>query len=176
MSDIRRRNVHMFIFSDWRQVDRNKMIHYNLEDSPLRIKTNSAVGSGDVVNVYFYSSENDDAGGIFLRFGNNPKYNIRRCREMYTEFSASIPEEEQKIWKITKASNPLRIVIHCNEKEVLNAQLDSTCTNNHKKWASRWEMKVKKIKFKSETASVYYLPAEGKDNRTDPIAMHSFDA
>ena len=51
--------------SDWREVDRNKLIPYNLEYYPLYLKTTSKVGSGDTISVGLASTDHD---GYFYTF------------------------------------------------------------------------------------------------------------
>ena len=48
-------------------------VKYDLENYPLKIKTDSALGSYDKLDVYFKSSQNGDAaaGGIGISF--NPE-------------------------------------------------------------------------------------------------------
>ncbi|KAL5247686.1 hypothetical protein ACHWQZ_G019543 [Mnemiopsis leidyi] len=134
------------------------MINYDLENSPLLVKTNSEVGSYQGVEVYFYNAEEDLAGGVRLLFSSSLKYWLSLCSGSFTDFPTAIPQETNKVWKITLTRNSggIRLVITCNNKEVLNVVLsDTTCTDD--KWSRIWSRDVVKIKFTSwDEASDYY--------------------
>ena len=139
---------------------KNKVINYDLENSPLRIKTDSAIGSKHIVRVYFYTSSSMTlAGGVIIRLNDNPDSYLHQCRHSYASFPTSLPEDNNRIWNITKTLNPLGIMIHCNNVEILNMQFtDKTCTT--RSWKSHWDKAMKRIRF-HDTASDYYLPAKG---------------
>ncbi|KAL5263960.1 hypothetical protein ACHWQZ_G005151 [Mnemiopsis leidyi] len=45
----------------------------DLEKTPLEIKTNSTLESGDYVAVLFYNSQGEDAGGVYIYFTSTPR-------------------------------------------------------------------------------------------------------
>ena len=142
-------------------------INFDLENSPLQIKTDSEVGSDEEVNVNF-SSEGYLAGEVHFYFNSPPKYYLYYCRAT-TDFTTALPSETEKVWTITlsRVSGEIRVVIHCNDKEVLNVVLsDTTCSYSKYYWSSSWSREMDQIYFHpySDTASDYYRP--GTLNRT----------
>ena len=110
--------VIVHIISDWASVARNVYIDYDLEEHPLQIKTDSAVGSDEEVWVQFYTAEWTWFSGISLSFSITPRYYIWYCTSSDTTFPVDLPAELDKIWTITKTATAL--VIECNDVEVLN--------------------------------------------------------
>ena len=144
---------------------KNIDIPYDLENSPLKIKTDSAIGSGHLVRVIFRRPAGQYAGVIIL-LRSTPWYNLNDCQRSYTEIPTSLPEDHNRIWKITKTSDPLGILIHCNDKEILNFQFsDTTCTE--RSWRSQWGQEMKRINFYGDTASDYYYHLPGKVGQHD---------
>ena len=124
----------------------HKMIEYDLEKFPLEIKTDSEIGSGDVINVCFYVSsetnvENwETVGHIQILFADPMKHRISSCRT-YTTFDVAVPVEKIKIWVLTKTS--ARLLVTCNSVEVVNIEFSKvrfesyfssseTCLYEHK--------------------------------------------
>ena len=129
----------------------------DLETIPLEIKTDSTIGSGDKVYVYFYTSGRDYVGHVGISFSSTPQYDIGNCRT-WTFFQVSLPTEVEKVWRITLNRNSgIRLLIHCNNVEVLNFLMsDSTCSDSS--WSTHWSRTVGKIWFHNDydTASDYY--------------------
>ena len=134
-------------------------INYDLENSPLQIKTDSVVGSNDKVSVSFYKIRTI-AGGVSLFFTSPPQYQLTKCSRDATNFPTPLPSETDKIWTITLSkTSGIRLMIHCNNKEVLNVVLsDNTCTSSH--WSTTWNTDVEEMYFipERDTASDYYRP------------------
>ncbi|KAL5255495.1 hypothetical protein ACHWQZ_G010913 [Mnemiopsis leidyi] len=143
---------------DWIAVERDVKINYDLENSPLQIKTDSVEGSDEKVRVYFFNVQDYDAGGVNLIFSSPPQYRLRDCSttSSYTNFPTDIPTETNKVWTLTlsRVSGEIRVVITCNTVEVLNAVLSST-TCSVSDWSTYWSRDVEMIRFSSD-ASVYY--------------------
>ena len=138
------------------------MIDADLETSPLEIKTDSSVGSNEEVIVWFSTSEGDRAGDVILYFTSTPQYELWACTSR-TNFPTELPTDTNKVWRITLTkTSGIRLVIHCNDVEVLNVLMsDSTCDNN--RWNKYWSRDVKKARFaSSDTASDYHRLYEGK--------------
>ena len=132
-------------------------INFDLENSPLQIKTDGEVGSYEEVYVRFYSGLSL-TGGVILYFSSPPRYRLYYCAS-YTILPTDLPSETDKVWTITlsKVSDEIRVVIHCHDKEVLNVVLsDTTCSRSS--WSYYWSKDVDKIHFSSsvDTASDYY--------------------
>ena len=107
---------------------------------------------------FFYSEYNwAVAGGVTLHFTSPPQYELKYCIYSRSNFPTDLPTEVEKVWRIslTKTSG-IRLVIHCNEVEVLNILMSySTCSDSS--WNNYWDRDVEKIRFDSlDSASDYY--------------------
>ena len=145
-------------------VQRDVYLEINLESVPLEIRTNSLAGSNDKVVLFFYSARREYAGEIVIYFTTPPSYHFGWCsKKPSVNFSPYLPSAKDKIWRISLTRTAaLRIVIHCNNVEVVNILMsDSTCVQSQ--WSNKWNKDVTKIKFKSsDTASDYYnIPLPG---------------
>jgi hypothetical protein len=139
--------------------DRSLFLPIDLETTPLEIKTDSTLGSKDMVGMRLYNSRDVHAGGFYLRFTTPPQYYVWYCNTTYTNFPTKIPAATDKIWRITlNRTSGIRLIIQCNEEEVLNfLPSDSTCSE--KSWNAHWNLNIKKIEFDSkDTASDFYRP------------------
>ena len=133
------------------------MINFDLENYPLYIKTDSVVGSDDLIWMYLYNAQGEVAGAIkLLPFQTSPEYFLRHCTLDRHNFPTALPSETDKVWKITltRTSAEVRLVIHCNDVEVLNVLINISKCND---WRDFWSRKVEKIDFLSaDTASDFY--------------------
>ena len=141
----------------------NKHIDYDFENSPLRIKTDSLIGSNQKMIVSLYASSGGILGQIQIRLNDEPQYWIKYCRQSWAKFSQNLPENDNRDWKITKTSQPAGLTIHCNNTEILNFQFsETTCTGGHKtNWMNFWGKEMKKINFQGDTASDFYQHPPG---------------
>ena len=138
-------------------------IDYDLENSPLFIKTKSEVGSYEKVQLDFFSETGDGAGRIYITFGENPDYQLWGCNSLNNDWDDFLnPDpfsETDKILKIALTRNSdmgVKLVIDCNNEEVLNMQI-SAPTCSEVTWENYWNFAVKKIKFnKWDSASDQY--------------------
>ena len=131
------------------------------------------LGSDEKTILIFYTDEKVKAGGVNIYFSSPPQYVLHACRSK-TNFPAALPSETDKVWKITLSRfSGIRLVIHCNDVEVLNMVMsNSTCVSNSA-WNTYWSKKIKKIYFEGkDTASDFYAksnhrspPIEGKTNK-----------
>ena len=116
---------------------------------PLQIKTDSADGSMHQMDMTLYDGSEYDAGGIFITFSYPPSYRLKSCMESSAEFSSTLPADANKVWTITldeTEEDERRVVINCNNKEVLNVILsDTTCSSS--KWKTEWTKSVMYILF-----------------------------
>ena len=154
-------NIHVVTTSGWIAVQRDVMIESNPEEYSLNITTDSTLGSDDKVYVMFYTSQGDYVGSLRLYFTSPPQYYIGFCKSS-TNFPTNLPPDNDKVWRVTLTrTSGIRLVIHCNEEEVLNILMsDSSCGDS--RWSKSWSREVAKIKFPSyDTASDYYQPQPG---------------
>ena len=145
------------------------LIDFDLENTPLEIKTNSTIGSNEKIDVELYTAQEKLVGYLIIGFGQPAsQYHIYRCIPLGANFSRTLPSVTDKIWRITLARTLTpRIVIHCNEVEVLNFTLsNSTCEKTKLHWSYNWNrIPVAKIKFyRHDTASDSYRAAPGLFN------------
>ena len=137
---------------------------FDLETTPLEIMEGSEGGSGEevVLVMFFFDSQGDDAGGIYLHPATfPPQYRIYHCRKNYTNFQTDPPISKDRIWRITKlrTSEGTRLHIHCNDVEVLDLLLSDRNCETNKNWNEIWSREVKMIDFNSQdTASHYFRP------------------
>ena len=160
-------NINVVITLGWIAVERDVWIDFNLEQYSLNIKTDSTLGSDDEVYVTFHTSNGYAVvGGLRLYFRSTPQYLIGRCTTGPTNFPTNLPSDNDKVWRVTLTrTSGIRLVVHCNEVEVLNILMsDSTCGNSN--WSTNWSREVPKIRFSSlyDTASDYYQPQPGNLN------------
>ena len=123
------------------------------------------------MNVWFYTSGGDNVGNVEIRFSSTPQYYIGYCTYSYTNFPISLPTEVEKVWRITLNRNSgIRLLIHCNNVEVLNILMsDSTCSFSL--WRNYWSRTVGKVSFKPlDTASDYYRA--GQTGKNDENILH----
>ena len=140
-------------------------IKYELERTPLEIKTDSATGSNDEVRVSFWSDDKP-AASVWIKLSSTPQWWIGYCNGYWKRFpdSGKLPTTADKVWRITKTrpSAGIRVQIHCNQVEVLNKVLShSTC--EHGGFGGYWNRVVTRIKFfDPDTASDFYKAIPGK--------------
>ena len=140
------------------QAEYEKMIDHNLDTSTLMIKTDGSIRAGHLLVVWFYRRDtNNGPSGIHIDTNSN-KYKILKCRHSLERFNTDLPTENIKIWKITKTPEP-RLIIDCNDKEMLNVQLSETVCTSEKKWRNYWgwgEGLQERIQFKSNRGKTYF--------------------
>ena len=122
-------------------------INFDLEKNPIEIKTvtESKVGSDKKLYLVFFGG--GTAGGLYIYFKSPLEYRLHQCTED-KEFPDNLPAETDKIWRITlsRTSGNKRVVVHCNEIEVVNVVIsDTNCSNSA--WDSTWNKDVAKFKF-----------------------------
>ena len=147
--------------TDWNPVMKEVKIDYYLENNPLYIKTDSELGSGEEVWVYFYDSDGSVAGGINIRFRNPLQYGLSWCSAHYRNLPITPPTTRDKVWKITFVKTAgIRVKIHCNGVKVLDMAVSAdTCTEGN--WYEYWSRSVEKIKFDSDDAASDYYSLGG---------------
>ena len=126
-------NRHIHCYPDWQDVIRDtKKIIWNPSISPLRIKTDSAVGSGEVLSVMFYNVGPYIAGGVRIYFSDPIKYELDRCTT--SQSFHNLPDKQDKIWTIIFHRNSGKteeVSIECNSVEVARVSM-SSCNHSEK--------------------------------------------
>ena len=143
------------------------MFEYDLETTPLEIQTDSGVDSNEQLGLDFFNAEEQEAGGVWIKFGATVQYSLSFC-SIYSDFSTTLPTSATKIWRVTlkRTSDVPTVLIHCNNEKVVDVQLsDSVCTNAEwaSSWRNYWSRKVEKVVFStSDTASDHYRFYKGE--------------
>ena len=142
---------------------RGSSIGFNLETSPLELKTIVDAGIGDQVKIVLqlYDAEDSYAGGLFLSLGSAPQYSLDGCTELKELSKLRVDQRDKKL-TVSKQRGP-RIKIFCNDVKVLDVKMsDSTCSGDSD-WNQIWSRDVVKIQFLyDDTASDYYRSFTGK--------------
>ena len=142
----------------WLPVQRGVKIEWDLQSTPLEIRTNSVLGSYEMARVFFYSAGGWPAGRVSLQFTVDLQYFPGGCSNSWIYLPVTPPSATEKVWRIAVTRTAgVRLVIHCNEVRVLNLLLSSTCSDSD--WSIIWNRDVKKIEFWVEdNASDSYRP------------------
>ena len=138
------------------------MFDYDLENTPLEIKTDSEVGSNEQMVVFFFTAQGSYAGGVGIYFRSKVQYFLGRCSTYEAKFPTTLPSTKEKVFRMTLIrTSGVRIKIHCNDEEIVNVLISgTTCTDSD--WSTYWSREVKKILFYSDdTASDGYRPYTG---------------
>ena len=130
------------MLSGWTPIQPEVKIAHNLETTPLQIKTDSTVGSEESVRLYFYTAAGVFVGSISLFFSSPPRYYIGFCSTSWTDLSATLPSDVEKVWEITKLSGP-RIKLTCIGVKIEDILLsDETCTDKRSSWRTYWSINI----------------------------------
>ena len=149
-----------YLLAGWMPVEIEVRLDYNLEESPLQIKTDSLIGSNDEVRVWLRTSQEEIVGGVEFLFSSPPQCKIWACTGKRS-FPSNLPSDFNKVWTISlDRTEGVRLVVHCNDVEVVDVLMsDSTC--NDGKWRTQWIKSVGKIWFTNhDNASDYYRPGK----------------
>ena len=136
----------------------DQYIPANLETLFLNIRTDSSMGSGEKVVLWFRDEESEIAAGFVILFSSDGtvQYKLLYCQKSYTNFKTSLPEEQRKEWIIEKRG--FRTKVYCNGKQVLDVTASSETCGNPKygdNWDTYWGRNASKLTFPSahDTAS-----------------------
>eukprot|EP00116_Pleurobrachia_bachei_P006753 sb/3467015/ len=104
------------ILSEWTTVEKGVNIPWDLEATPLQIKTDSTLGSDKEIRMIMYVNWLNFFS-VRVKFSSPMQYYMGYCTD-WTTLPVQPPVEVDKIWTITKAKTAL--IITCNNVEVLN--------------------------------------------------------
>eukprot|EP00116_Pleurobrachia_bachei_P001429 sb/3461691/ len=110
--------------SGWKDVERGVKITWNLEGTPLQIKTDSTIAS-DKIWIMMYDKEDNYITYVAVKFSS--LYKIGNCVQGDWAY-LPVPVEVEKIWTITKTETALTIT--CNDVEVLNYFFTESSNSN----------------------------------------------
>ena len=142
-------------------------MNMDVKATPLQIKTDSTLGSGDLVFVRFFNKGASPAGGVKLHFTSPMQYELEWCTEERLLLE-NVPAQQDKVWTISRTSDN-RIKIECNGVVAADFEIAS-CTHSAK---NLYERNMEKIRFfgddeESDTASDFYRP-KGYDHFNYPL-------
>ena len=139
-------------------------IDFDLENTPLEMKTDSETGSSEKVDINFFNQQDDYAGGVKISFTSPPTYFLIDCSLYADNHFSAVPTtstDVNKVWRITLTKissvtgDTKRLVIHRDDMVVLKVELsDTVCKSD---LSTNWNRDVTKIKFTSaDSASDFY--------------------
>ena len=139
--------------SVWQPVERGTCnIPFDLESTPLQIKTDSAAGSGAQMVVRLYDEQKSHTSSLVIQFISPMKYRVNHCVTSYTVLPTQPPDDVDKIWTFTKTSTAF--IISCNGVELLNYVFSDS---SRSKCVPTWSRDVEKIDFhRNDSASDFY--------------------
>ena len=144
------------IYSDLLPVEKEVSIEIDLEVVPLIIRTDSEIGSGDLVDVDFADVVVYSAGGVLIHFNDQIEYELKYCTDTKNTLT-NVPTDKHKEWTIYRTQDSVKI--ECNGVEVLDYRI-SSCTNGMK---GVYDKDITKVFFKTpDTASDLYRARNGK--------------
>ena len=146
------------------------MIPYDLESTPLEIRTNRDFEKKDEFKVSVYGKENSIYGVIGIRWDTYPpRYRFSNCMKVFSNnflTTLNLPSGSEKVWRITvgKSLDTRSVQIHCNDVEVLNIEMsDRLC--GVVSWRDYWMQDREQITFdKQDTVCASYRPYTGNAN------------
>ena len=130
-------------------------IQWTPDTQGITVTTNSTVGSGEMVHVYFYDNAGNLAGIVNIYFTTPIQYRLYWCTS-YINFPVSLPAAPDKTWTIEYNTAGKILALYCNGVQALNLLIsDSECTQSD--WRTVWERKPTQILFHTaDTASDSY--------------------
>ena len=138
-------------------MERDVFIPWYTPTQGIIVTTDSDAWSSEIAKLQFYDKDGNYAGYVYIIFKDNIRYSLGYCKR-FVSFS-TLPTEKQKTWIISYDYTKQRVVIHCNEVEVVNVLLsDGECYKEYKDttkeykdttWRNYWEKPTTQIKFSS---------------------------
>ena len=126
-------------------------IDISLDATPVQIRTDSTIGSDDIMWVRFVQESTDNGPGVKIFFSDPPVYNLGYCTEL-TEFSMSA--ESRRFWTIRKENG--KIKLECNGEVIFDIEYATSTTDDCK---NMWSLEFGQMKFQEgDTASDSYRP------------------
>ena len=125
----------------------------DIRATPLQIKTDSALGSDDLVSMYFIDLGVYVSGEVKLYFTSPMQYELDRCTEERQPLE-NVPAQQDKVWTISRTLDK-SVKIECNGVVVVEFGIAS-CTHSEK---YVYDREMEKMTFDgSDTATDFYRP------------------
>ena len=113
-------------------VKREVSIPWKPDSENITVTTDSVAGSREDVVVTFYDKDGNQAGGVWIGFYTQLRYNIGSCT-IWTPFPVKLPTATQKTWTITYNYTEQRVVYYCNEVQVVLGLVLAILANSYLK-------------------------------------------
>ena len=136
-------------------------VNYDLENSPLELKTYNTLGSNMTIEIIFLSSDNKRSGGLKIHLTSTPYYIITRCVTKYTVLSETcLTANDGDVWRVTVerftfTETRLTLTVHCNDEKMMESEISSEKCDMET-WAEHWSMETKMIKFWYSVSDLLY--------------------
>ena len=143
-----------FLPSAWIPVERGVSIPFDLESTPLQIKTDApAAGVTGYIWTELYDAQDEGIANFVILFISPTKYTMAKCQNDWPVLPTQPPDDVDKIWTFTKTTTAL--IISCNGVELLNYVFS---TSSDGRCVSTWSRDVEIIQFDAtrDKASDYY--------------------
>ena len=118
----------------------------------MEIKTDSQLGSGDVVSLYVVDPGVYAALDLYIYFEETMQYKLGYCMTDKAILN-NVPQENEKVWAIHRTLNPDAVKIECNGVTVADFMI-SQCINSGKLIYGRSTFRLRFTS--SDTASDFY--------------------
>ena len=109
---------------DWQPVEIGVLIHWDLDNIPILIQSDSVAGSGDLIVIWTQHSialaDGSTGGSIKVKYGSTFQFKIHVCTG-FMDFPVQPPSEttnSTRVWRITKTSSALKM--SCDDLQVLD--------------------------------------------------------
>ena len=89
----------------------------DIQETALQIKTNSVVGSGDMMWVRFGDNTGKEYG-IDIRFNDPPTYDVGYCLGHGEAIEFTMPTGSQHMWTVRKSMKKVNLL--CNDVEIFD--------------------------------------------------------
>ena len=106
----------------------------NFEESSLEVKSNSMLGSGDLLRLSFLNDVQEQSGNLRITFDDPPKFFIKKCLSEDEVFNIPSSDDEKRIWRITREDDI--ISVFCNGEAVVSFSVASSSTKCKKMWSA----------------------------------------
>nr|AFK75416.1 putative secretory peptide-6 [Pleurobrachia bachei] len=108
--------------SDWQSVEREVIIPWDLENTPVLIQSDSVAGSGEEIVIWTWNIKDgqEQGGGFKVLYGSTFQFQIHKCTA-YKDLPVQPPyttTSTARVWEISKTSTTLKI--SCDDLQVLD--------------------------------------------------------
>ena len=141
------------MIAGWGEPKPGVATEYDLETTPLEIKTNSTLDSKKMIFLTFHTKTGVIAGGFQLKFSSTPQYLLYYCSG-WINLPIHPPDITTKFLLVLDRNPGLQLRVFCNDVKLLDMNVHARCRNSQ-----AWRRIIAKIKFnRGDTATELYGP------------------